>query len=63
MVPAGKDESVRDVTPSVAELATLLREHLLFIDDQLSPLLSKDIFEQIASKVDKLIFTDVSSLK
>ncbi len=60
MVPAGKDELVHDVTQSVAELTTLLREHLVFIDEQLSPLLSKDIFEQIASRVDKLIFSEVT---
>lgn len=59
MVPAGRDEAVRDVTQSMAELSTLLREHLVFIDGQLSPLLSKDIFESIANRVDKLIFTEV----
>ncbi len=59
MTPAGKDELARDVSQSAAELTTLLREHLRLIEDQLSPLLSSDVFEQIIISVDKLIFSEV----
>ncbi len=59
MTPAGKDELARDVSQSAAELTTLLREHLRLIEDQLSPLLSPDVFEQIIGNVDKLIFSEV----
>ena len=55
-----RDEVSLDITPSAADLVTALRYHLSFIDLHISPSLTTDIFETLATRIDKLLIADVS---
>ena len=54
-----KDELSLDITSSAADLLTSLRYHLSFVDLYLSPSLTVDIFETLATRIDKLLITEV----
>ena len=57
-----KDELSMDITPSAANLVTTLSSHLSFVDLHVSPSLTTDIFENLATRIDKLLVTEVSVL-
>ena len=54
-----KDELSLDITASAADLLTSLRSHLSFVDLYLSPSLTVDMFEALATRIDKLLLTEV----
>ena len=55
-----RDEVSMEITPSAADLITALRFHLSFIELHISPSLTMDIFETLATEIDKLLITEVS---
>lgn len=55
-----KDELSLDITSSSADLMTTLRYHLTFIEVHISPLLTTDIFETLATELDKLLISEAS---
>lgn len=57
-----KDFVTLDLTPSATDLLTFLREQFQFISDHVTPSLTPRIFEEIARRVDRSLFTDVSGL-
>ena len=54
-----KDELSLDITSSAADLLTSLRYHLSFVELYLSPSLTVDVFETLATRIDKLLITEV----
>ena len=57
---SNRDEISMDITPSAADLMTALRYHLSFIELHISPSLTTDIFETLATRIDKLLIAEVS---
>ena len=58
-IKPNKDELSLDITSSAADLLTALRYHLSFLELYLSPSLTVDIFETLATRIDKLLITEV----
>ena len=54
-----KDKLSLDITPSATDLLTSLRYHLSFVDLYLSPSLTVDVFDTLATRIDKLLITEV----
>ena len=48
------------VSPGAADLLTSLREHLAFVTDHVSPLISPSLLDQVAMGVDSLLLSNVS---
>jgi hypothetical protein len=58
-IKPNKDELSLDITSASADLLTSLRYHLSFLDLYLSPSLTVDTFETLATRIDKLLVTEV----
>ena len=57
-----KDELSLDITSSASGFMTMLHDHLSFIELHISPALTTDIFEMLATRIDKLLLIEVYML-